>query len=184
MKKKKKQKKERSMVREINASSSESEIETEYESERESSDEMFYASSSESDPNEGSKREGFFEPFVEWSQECKCQTDYRGEEDESNCPRCLKTVTTDNTSCEMDWSVIERNCTVTKKSFKQFWNEIKWRFQYSDTIDENRQISADKIENSFADDEDNESVDIHLNKKKKKRTRRRNSRLLPEERVE
>ena len=105
------------------------------------------------------------DPFKGWNEFCECPEDYRGDLDEPNCPRCARTVAFDfDDTGSIDWSVFERNCTITKgfsKSFLNFYNSL-WRTEVSDVesvIDEEYHVVNDVYEEAaidayFADDEE------------------------------
>ena len=105
------------------------------------------------------------DPFKGWNEFCTCPEDYRGELDEPNCPRCARTVVFDfDDTDSVDWSVFERNCTITKnfsRSFLKFYNSL-WRaepFDAESEIDDeyyavdstHEEVAVDAY---FADDEE------------------------------
>ena len=96
--------------------------------------------------------DGEEDPFKSWYEYCSCETDYRGELDETHCPNCSKMVISDvDESGSVDWSVLERNCKITNrfsKSLEDFLAEID--FDFSVKTDLNAVVEE---ETYFADDE-------------------------------
>lgn len=92
------------------------------------------------------------DPFKKRSEYCSCETEYRGEQDETHCPNCSKIVIKDiDDSGSVDWSVFERNCIITNrlsKSLEDFIAEIE--FDFSLKTDLNANVEEEMY---FADDE-------------------------------
>ena len=54
------------------------------------------------------------ESFLDLSECCRCQTDYRGGLDEKYCPSCTKLVDEEDDDSSVDWNMLERHFKITK----------------------------------------------------------------------
>ena len=54
------------------------------------------------------------ESFLDLSEFCRCQTDYRGDLDEKYCPACTKLVDEEDDDSSVDWSMLKRHFKMTK----------------------------------------------------------------------
>ena len=100
------------------------------------------------------------DPFKGWYDHCQCSVDYRGELDESHCPRCHRMVNCDFDNDEDDWSAIERNFKVVSrknwlsKSLEDFIRSIGlWGSQSPDIELSNNHDTSDIGECTTLSDE-------------------------------
>ena len=137
------------MVREISSSESDN---TSSSTEFSSNSDSEHTTDSYQDKNEKSSSQ-------DWSEYCRCQTDYRGELNEKYCPACTKVVNEDDNDSSVDWSMIERHFKITKKYSASVENLLRESALFFSEIDPN-QKSRDKVrDNNDEDKSDREYVD-------------------------
>ena len=97
------------------------------------------------------------ESFLDLSEFCRCQTDYRGDLDEKYCPSCTKLVDEEDDDSSVDWNMLERHFKITKThsaSVENLLRESSLFFAEIDPSLKSRDTVEDKSDEGRSDPDD------------------------------